>query len=125
MTSGKFTTHDMQACKDEGRKFTMLSIYDYPTALVADKAGLDSILVGDSLAMTVLGHEDTVSVTLEEMLHHVKAVARAAAACAARPRKVNRPDLFAVVVEGDAVLLLPGCQCSTTSTSSKRPSRAR
>ena len=74
----KFTARDMQARKDAGGKFTMLSIYDYPTALIADRAGLDSILVGDSLAMTVLGHDDTISVTVEEMLHHVKAVARAA-----------------------------------------------
>ena len=101
MTTGKFTTHDMQACKDEGRKFTMLSIYDYPTALAADKAGLDSILVGDSLAMTVLGHEDTVSVTLEEMLHHVKAVARAAR----RPMVVaDMPFLSYQVSERDAIL---------------------
>ncbi|MGI9412730.1 MAG: 3-methyl-2-oxobutanoate hydroxymethyltransferase [Hyphomicrobiales bacterium] len=78
MAAGKFTARDMQARKDAGEKFTMLSIYDYPTALIADAAGLDSILVGDSLAMTVLGHEDTISVTVEEMLHHVKAVARAA-----------------------------------------------
>ena len=74
----KFTARDMQARKDAGEKFAMLSIYDYPTALIADRAGLDSILVGDSLAMTVLGHDDTISVTVEEMLHHVKAVARAA-----------------------------------------------
>jgi 3-methyl-2-oxobutanoate hydroxymethyltransferase len=78
MTGKKFTALDMQACKDEGRKFAMLSIYDYPTALMADRAGLETILVGDSLAMTVLGHDDTVSVTMAECLHHVKAVSRAA-----------------------------------------------
>ena len=78
MVASKFSVADMQVRKDEGVKFTMLSIYDYPTALIADRAGLDSILVGDSLAMTVLGHADTISVTMDEMLHHVKAVARAA-----------------------------------------------
>ena len=101
MTAKKFTTHDMQACKDEGRKFTMLSIYDYPTALLAERAGLDTILVGDSLAMTVLGHDDTVSVTMQEMLHHVKAVARAAAS----PMVVaDMPFLSYQVSERDAIL---------------------
>ena len=52
--------------------------YDYPSARLADEAGVDAILVGDSLAMVVLGYENTLPVTLEEMLHHVKAVARGA-----------------------------------------------
>lgn len=56
----------------------MMSVYDYPTARFAEAAGIESLLVGDSLAMTVLGHTDTVSVTTEEMLHHVKAVSRGA-----------------------------------------------
>lgn len=73
----KVTLPDLQAKKTNGRKITMLSIPDYPMALLADQAGLDTILVGDSLAMTVLGYETTVPVTIEEMLHHTKAVTRA------------------------------------------------
>lgn len=77
MERKKVTLLDLQKMKREGRKLTMLSINDYPMALLADKAGLDTILVGDSLAMTVLGYETTVPVTMEEMLHHTKAVTRA------------------------------------------------
>ena len=73
----KITLFDLQAMKRQGRKITMLSIPDYPMALLADRAGLDTILVGDSLAMTVLGYDTTVPVTMEEMLHHTKAVTRA------------------------------------------------
>ena len=73
----KVTLLDLQAMKQQGRKITMLSIPDYPMALLADRAGLDTILVGDSLAMTVLGYETTVPITIEEMLHHTKAVTRA------------------------------------------------
>lgn len=73
----KTTLLDIQAMKQRGRKISMLSIPDYPMALLADRAGLDTILVGDSLAMTVLGYETTVPITMEEMLHHTKAVTRA------------------------------------------------
>ena len=73
----KVTLLDLRAMKQQGRKITMLSIPDYPMALLADRAGLDTILVGDSLGMTVLGYETTVPVTMEEMLHHTKAVTRA------------------------------------------------
>ena len=72
----KVTVLDLQEMKENGRKITMLSIPDYPLALLADRAGLDTILVGDSLAMTVLGYETTVPITLDEMLHHAKAVTR-------------------------------------------------
>lgn len=74
----KVSILDLQRKKIEGQPLTMLTAYDYPGATLADEAGMDLILVGDSLAMTVLGHPNTVSVTVEEMLHHCKAVARGA-----------------------------------------------
>jgi 3-methyl-2-oxobutanoate hydroxymethyltransferase len=77
-TSAKVSILDLQQKKVEGRPITMLTAYDYSGASLVDEAGLDLILVGDSLAMTVLGHPNTVSVTVEEMLHHCKAVARGA-----------------------------------------------
>ena len=72
----KVTVLDLQKMKETGRKITMLSIPDYSLALLADRAGLDTILVGDSLAMTVLGYDTTVPIKLDEMLHHAKAVTR-------------------------------------------------
>ena len=77
MKKEKFTTISALNFRNQKRKFSMISVYDYPTAKYAEEAGINSLLVGDSLAMTVLGHENTVSITMEEMLHHVKAVSRA------------------------------------------------
>jgi 3-methyl-2-oxobutanoate hydroxymethyltransferase len=62
--------------KQKNERLTMLTAYDYSTAKLIDAAGIDSVLVGDSLGMVMLGYEDTLSVTMEDMIHHTKAVAR-------------------------------------------------
>jgi 3-methyl-2-oxobutanoate hydroxymethyltransferase len=72
------TIHDLRAWKAEGRRFAMLTAYDFPTARILDGAGIPVLLVGDSVANNVLGYENTLPVTMQEMLHHTRAVARGA-----------------------------------------------
>jgi 3-methyl-2-oxobutanoate hydroxymethyltransferase len=76
MTEQKITTAVIRERKINGTKISMLTAYDYATAMVLDDTGVDITLVGDSLGMVVLGYESTLPVTMEEMLHHTKAVSR-------------------------------------------------
>ena len=70
----KITTLKLQEMKEKGEKISMTTAYDYPTAVLVEKAGIEIILVGDSLMMTVLGDDSTVACTMEQMIHHIKPV---------------------------------------------------
>jgi 3-methyl-2-oxobutanoate hydroxymethyltransferase len=72
------TIHDLRAWKSEGTRWVMLTAYDFPTAQILDRAGIPVLLVGDSVARNVLGYPNELPVTMDEMLHHVRAVSRGA-----------------------------------------------
>ncbi|MCO4496285.1 3-methyl-2-oxobutanoate hydroxymethyltransferase [Streptococcus infantarius subsp. infantarius] len=74
----KNTVLSFQKAKADGKRLTMLTAYDYSTAKLIDSTGVNSILVGDSLGNVMLGYDDTISVTMEDMIHHGKAVCRGA-----------------------------------------------
>jgi 3-methyl-2-oxobutanoate hydroxymethyltransferase len=76
MSETKVSILDIQQAKQQGRKLVMLTAYDYPFGLMADQAGIDIVLVGDSLGMVVMGLDGTVAVTMEDMIHHIRAVVR-------------------------------------------------
>lgn len=77
MNPAPVTIRTLQRMKKEGQPIAMLTAYDFPTARLLDQAGVDILLVGDSLGMTVLGYDSTVPVTMDDMLHHTRPVARA------------------------------------------------
>src|SRR5208282_2353967 len=87
MNSIKITVETIRAMKARGEKIAALTAYDFPMTKLLDEAGIPLILVGDSLGMVVLGYPDTTHVTMAEMEHHVRAVARA------RPRALLAADL--------------------------------
>ncbi|MDD5634933.1 MAG: 3-methyl-2-oxobutanoate hydroxymethyltransferase [Candidatus Omnitrophica bacterium] len=76
MQKDKFTVLDFRRKKDAGERITMLTAYDFTMAGIIDEAGIDAVLVGDSLGMVVLGYDSTLPVTMDEMIHHAKAVRR-------------------------------------------------
>ena len=73
----KLTPQSIYSKKQAGELITSLSLYDYPSARIADEAGVDIVMIGDSVGMALLGHENTLSMTMEPMLYHTQAVARA------------------------------------------------
>jgi 3-methyl-2-oxobutanoate hydroxymethyltransferase len=72
----RVSIHDLKGMKKRGERIAMLTAYDYPTARLVDEAGVPVILVGDSLGMVVLGYDSTLPVTIDDMIHHTKAVVR-------------------------------------------------
>ncbi|MCL2336069.1 MAG: 3-methyl-2-oxobutanoate hydroxymethyltransferase, partial [Firmicutes bacterium] len=76
MAEERVTTATFRKYHTEGKKITMLTAYDHPIAMLVDDAGIDAILVGDSMGTAVLGYDSTIPVTMDDMVHHVKAVVR-------------------------------------------------
>ena len=72
MERKKVTVPDILSMKKQGRKITKVNLHDYPTAVLADRAGIDIVMIGDSIGMVVLGYENTIPVTMEEMIHQPK-----------------------------------------------------
>ena len=72
----KRTVTTLQKQKEDGVKISMVTAYDYTTATLVEASDIDMVLVGDSLGMTMLGYDDTLSVTMEDMIHHSAAVSR-------------------------------------------------
>lgn len=99
----KMTIPEIMQMKQEGRKVTVLTAYDYPTARLVDEGGVDAILVGDSAGVVFSGYENTLPVTMDEMLYHVKAVTRA------RPKALVVADMPFMACQCGEVEALKSC----------------
>ena len=99
----KMTIPDLLQMKREGRKITVLTAYDYPTSRLVDAGGVDAILVGDSAGVVFGGHENTLPVTMDEMLYHVKAVARA------KPKALVIADMPFMACQSGEIAALKNC----------------
>lgn len=99
----KITIPEVMLMKRDGRKVTVLTAYDYPTARLVDAGGVDVILVGDSAGVVFAGHENTLPVTMDEMLYHVKAVVRA------KPNALVIADMPFMACQGGEVEAMKNC----------------
>ena len=109
----RLTVTDFRKMKSKGQKITMLTAYDHPTATLLDEAGVDMLLVGDSLAMVVQGHENTIPVSLDEMIYHGEMVSRAAKRAFVVvdiPFPVNHHGVHEAVKAAGQIMKKTGCQ---------------
>ncbi len=109
----RITVPGFAAMKAQGRKISMVTAYDYPTAAILDAAGIESILVGDSMSMVVQGHESTLHVTLDEIIYHAEMVGRAvqqALVIVDMPFPTNHLGVYKAVEYGGRILKETRCQ---------------
>ncbi len=109
----RITVPEFIAMKSQGRKITMLTAYDYPTAALLDQCGIEGILVGDSLSMVVQGHDTTLPVTLDEMIYHAEMVGRAvrhALVVVDMPFPSYHLGVYKAVESAGEILKRTGCQ---------------
>jgi 3-methyl-2-oxobutanoate hydroxymethyltransferase len=112
--AAKISITELAGRKARGEKITMITAYDYPTARMVDKAELDMILVGDSLGMAVLGYDSTVPVTMEDMIHHTRAVMRGttrAFVLTDMPFMSYQVSVEQAVRNGGRLIKEGGCEC--------------
>ncbi len=109
----KITVPQLISMKRAGQKITMLTAYDYTMASLLDSAGIDTLLVGDSMAMVVQGHENTLPVTLDEMIYHAEMVGRAAKRALVvvdLPFPINHQGVYQTVIAAGRILKETRCQ---------------